>query len=167
MTSVECPDLEDLFNALEAGEGSALEHAGQCPLCTAIIEEHRLLEQDLYRLADPLPPPDLVHKVMARVAAEPTPARRELVTGLSILAASVVAGLGLLLFSDAALSGASTSLARLVVDGTALFEALLSGAHALWSTAAGPVAALLSLILFSSLFALKRLAGTGPTPSEA
>ncbi|HSP80064.1 MAG TPA: hypothetical protein VLQ93_16155 [Myxococcaceae bacterium] len=167
MTSVECPELEELFIALESGEGPALEHAGQCPLCTAIIEEHRLLEKDLYRLADPLPPPDLVHKVMARVAAEPTPARRELVTGLGILAASLVAGLGLLLFSDAALSGASTSLVRLVVDGKALFEALLSGADALWSTAAGPVAALLSLILFSSLFGLKRLAGNGPTPSEA
>jgi hypothetical protein len=162
MTSVECPELEELFIALESGEGPALEHAGQCPLCTAIIEEHRLLEQDLDRLADPLPPPDLVHKVMVRVATEPTPVRRELVTGLSILAASLAAGLGLLLFSDAALSGAGTSLARLLVDGKAFFEA-----HALWSTAAGPVAALFSLVLFSSLFGLKRLAGNGPTPSEA
>jgi hypothetical protein len=167
-TSIECPDLEVLFTELESGEhGPALEHAEGCPLCTAIIEEHRLLEKDLYRLADPLPPPDLVHKVMARVAVEPPPQRRELWTGLSILAASLVLGLGVLLSNDAALSGAGTTLARFLVDGKTFLEALQSGSRALWSTAAGPVASLLALLLFSSLFGLKRLAGNGPTPSEA
>lgn len=165
--TIECPDLEVLFTELEAGEGPALEHARQCPLCTAIIEEHRLLEKDLFRLADPLPPPDLVHKVMARVASEPTPVRRELWTGVSILVASIIAGLGVLISSDAALSGAGTGLARFVVGGKAFLDALMSGAHALWSTAAGPVAALLALLLLSSLFGIKRLAGNGPTPSEA
>ncbi|PTL85670.1 hypothetical protein [Vitiosangium sp. GDMCC 1.1324] len=164
---IECPDLEVLFTELETGEGPALEHAKHCPLCTAIIEEHRLLEKDLSRLADPLPPPDLVHKVMARVAAEPTPLRRELWTGVSILAASLAVGLGVLLSSDAALSGAGTALARFVVDGKAFFDALLSGGRALWSTAAAPVAGLLAALLLSSLFGIKRLAGSGPTPSEA
>lgn len=166
-TTCECPDLEVLFTELEAGEGPALEHARDCPLCTAIIEEHRLLEKDLYRMADPLPPPDLVHKVMVRVAAEPPPLRRELWTGVSILAVSILAGLGVLLSSDAALSGAGTGLARFLVDGKACLEALLSGARALWSTAAAPVAAVLALLLFTSLFGIKRLAGDGPTPSEA
>lgn len=167
-TSIECPDLEVLFTELESGEhGPAMTHAEECPLCTAIIEEHRLLEKDLYRLADPLPPPDLVHKVMARVAVEPPPLRRELWTGLSILMASLVLGLGVLLSNDAALSGAGTALARFLVDGKAFLEALRSGSHALWSTAASPVAALLALLLFSSLFGIKRLAGNGPTPSEA
>jgi hypothetical protein len=167
-TSIECPDLEVLFTELESGEhGPALAHAEGCPLCTAIIEEHRLLEKDLYRLADPLPPPDLVHKVMARVAIEPPPLRRELWTGLSILAASLVLGLGVLLSNDAALSGVGTALARFLVDGKFFLEALRSGGRALWSTAAGPVAGLLTLLLFSSLFGLKRLAGNGPTPSEA
>ncbi|MFL5353336.1 hypothetical protein [Archangium sp.] len=165
--TIECPDLEVLFTELEAGEGPALEHAKDCPLCTAIIEEHRLLEKDLFRLSDPLPPPDLVHKVMARVASEPTPVRRELWTGVSILAASIVLGLGVLISSDAALSGAGTGLARFVVDGKAFLDALMSGAHALWNTAAAPVAALLALLLLSSLFGIKRLAGNGPTPSEA
>jgi hypothetical protein len=167
MMSIECPELEELFIELEAGEGPALEHARQCPLCSAIIEEHRLLEKDLFRLVDPLPPPDLVHKVMARVAAEPTPMRRELVTGLTILSVSLAAGLGLLITNDAALSGASTSLARFLLDGKAFVEAVLGGARVLWSTASGPVAALLCLILFSSLFGLKRLAGNGPSPSDA
>ncbi|WP_257446232.1 hypothetical protein [Archangium lipolyticum] len=167
-TSIECPDLEVLFTEMESGEhGPAMEHAKLCPLCTAIIEEHRLLEKDLYRLADPLPPPDLVHKVMARVATEPPPLRSELWTGLSILAVSLLAGLGVLLTSDKALSGAGTGLARFLVDGRAFIEALLSGAHALWNTAAGPVAALLAALLFSTLFGIKRLAGNGPTPSEA
>ncbi|HYO52814.1 hypothetical protein [Archangium sp.] len=166
-TSIECPDLEVLFTELEAGEGPALEHAKHCPLCTAIIEEHRLLEKDLFRLADPLPPPDLVHKVMARVAAEPTPVRHELWTGLSILAVSLMMGLGLLLTNDTALSGLGKTLARNLVDGTALAEALLSGIHALWSTAAGPLLALLALFALSSVFGLKRLARNGPTPSEA
>ena len=52
-------------------------------------------------------------------------------------------------------------------DLRAFLEALRSGSHALWSTAASPVAALLALLLFSSLFGIKRLAGNGPTPSEA
>jgi hypothetical protein len=166
-TSIECPDLEVLFTELEAGEGPALEHAEHCPLCTAIIEEHRLLEKDLFRLADPLPPPDLVHKVMARVAAEPAPVRRELWTGLSILAVSLMMGLGLLLTSDTALSGLGKTLAHNLVDGTALAEALLSGIHAVWSTAAGPLLALLAFFVLSSVFGLKRLARNGPTPSEA
>ncbi|MGZ3459159.1 MAG: hypothetical protein ACXU86_11725 [Archangium sp.] len=166
-TSIECPDLEVLFAELETGEGPALEHARHCPLCTAIIEEHRLLEKDLFRLADPLPPPDLVHKVMARVAAEPAPVRGEIWTGLSILVVSLMVGLGVLISNDAALSGTGTGLARFVVDGKACIEALLSGAHALWSTAAGPVASVFALLLLSSLFGIKRLAGNGPTPSEA
>lgn len=70
----QCPDLEVLFIELEAGHGPALEHAEGCPLCAAVLEEHRQLEKDLFRLADPLPPPDLVHQVMARVAASPAPA---------------------------------------------------------------------------------------------
>ena len=72
----QCPDLEVLFIELEAGHGPALEHAEGCPLCAAVLEEHRQLEKDLFRLADPLPPPDLVHQVMARVAASPRPCAR-------------------------------------------------------------------------------------------
>ncbi|KFA93751.1 hypothetical protein [Archangium violaceum] len=166
-TPIECPDLEVLFTELEAGEGPSLEHAEQCPLCTAIIEEHRLLEKDLCRLADPLPPPDLVHKVMARVAAEPTPVRRELWTGLSILGASLMMGLGLLLTSDAALSGLGKTMARTLVGGTAFTEALMSGVHALWSTAAGPLVALVAFVILSSVFGLKRLIRNDPTPSQA
>lgn len=167
MNPTECPDLEVLFTELEAGEGSALDHAAECPLCSAVLEEHRLLEKDLSRLADPLPPPTLVANVMARVAAEPPPLRREVWTGMTILVSALVAGLGLLFTNDSALGRLGLAVARGVVGGRAFVEALASGAQALWSTAAGPVAAALALLLLVSLFGLKRLAGNTPTPSEA
>ncbi len=167
MTPTECPDLEVLFTELEAGEGPALDHAADCPLCSAMMEEHRQLEKDLYRLADPLPPPTLVANVMARVASEPPPLRRELWSGLTILVASLVVGLGLLIGNDAALSRLGTALASLVMDSKALLQGLASGASALWQTAAGPVAVVLVLSLLVSLFGLKRLVGTGPNLSEA
>ena len=167
VNETQCPDVEALFTELAEGQGPALDHAAECPLCQALMEEHRLLEKDLSRLADPLPPPDLVHKVMARVAAEPVPQRRELWTGLSILSLSMVTGLGVLVGSDAALGRLGTALASLLVDGRGLLQALHSGLSALWQTAAGPVAVLLTFVLLSSLFAIQRLAGAGPTPSKA
>src|SRR2546430_11594113 len=51
-----CPDLEQIFEELAEGKGPALEHARGCPLCAEILEEHRQLEKDLFRLADPMPP---------------------------------------------------------------------------------------------------------------
>lgn len=167
MSEQQCPDLEVLFTELEAGEGPALDHAAECALCSSVLEEHRLMEKDLFRLADPLPPPSLVANVMARVAAEPPPLRRELWTGLGILATALLAGFGYLFTSDRALSQVGTAVARGVVDGRAFVEALAAGGHALWSTAAGPVAAVLALFLLLSLFGLKRFAGSNPTPSEA
>lgn len=167
MTPTQCPDLEVLFTELDAGEGPSLEHAASCPLCSAVLEEHRLMEKDLFRLADPLPPPSLVANVMARVATEPPPLRSELWVGLTILVASVVTGLGLLIFNDQALSQVGTALAALFMDGKLLLQGLASGASALWNTAAGPVAALLLVMLFASLFGLKRLAGSSPNLSNA
>ena len=167
MTPTQCPELEVLFTELEAGEGSALDHAATCPLCSAMLEEHRQLEKDLYRLADPLPPPTLVATVMARVATEPTPLRRELWAGVPILLLSLAVGLGLLITNDGALSRLGAGLASLFMNGRALIQGLVSGANALWHTAAGPVTALLVLLLLLSLSGLKRLVGTGPNPSQA
>ena len=167
MTPTECPDLEVLFTELDAGKGPALEHAATCPLCSSMLEEHRQLEKDLYRLADPLPPPSLVASVMARVATEPPPLRRELWTGITILVASLAGGLGMLLSNDAALSRLGAGLASVVIDGKALLMGLSSGASAVWNTAAGPVAGILVLMLLVSLFGLKRLAGSGPNLSDS
>ncbi|WP_338866476.1 hypothetical protein [Myxococcus stipitatus] len=162
-----CPDLEVLFAELEEGEGSALDHAADCAACSAILEEHRLMEQDLYRLADPLPPPTLVASVMARVATEPVPQRREVWSGLVILMSSLVGGLGVLVMSDQAMGRLGTGVASLLVEGRGFVEGLLSGARALWSTEGLAIAAILALLLLTSLAGLKRLAGSAPTPSEA
>ncbi|MDC0707717.1 hypothetical protein POL68_04480 [Stigmatella sp. ncwal1] len=167
MTPTQCPELEVLFTELEVGEGPALEHAAACPLCSAILEEHRQLEKDLYRLADPLPPPALVATVMARVAVEPPPLRRELWAGVSILAVSLFTGLGLLISNDRALSHLGLALASLVSDGKSLALDLANGGSALWNIAAGPITAILLSMLFVCLFGLKRLAGSPPPLTEA
>src|SRR5271156_1517651 len=88
---MDCPDLETLLLAQVDGSGDCQEHVASCPQCAAVLEEHRQLEKDLFRLADPLPPADLVAKVMQRGAAEPLPLRSEIRVGVSILAATVMA----------------------------------------------------------------------------
>lgn len=167
MNTHPCPDLEVLFTALEAGEGSALDHAAECAACGAVLEEHRLMEQDLYRLADPLPPPSLVANVMAAVAAEPVPQRREVWSGVAILLTSLVGGLGYLLLNDHALGRLGMGVTSLAMEGRLFVEGLFSGAQALWMSAGLAVATTLALLLLTSLYGLKRLAGNVPTPSEA
>jgi hypothetical protein len=162
MSPTPCPDLEVLFAELEAGEGPALDHAAECEACAAVMEEHRLLENDLYRLADPLPPPSLVVNVMARVAESPVPQRREVWTGLCILLTSLGVGLGFLFTNDRALGRMGTAFAASVRDGRAFVEGLFSGAHALWSTAGLAVACIVAFVVFTSLFGLKRLVGSPP-----
>lgn len=162
MSTTPCPDLEVLFAELEAGEGPALDHAAECEACAALMEDHRLLENDLFRLADPLPPPSLVVNVMARVAESPVPQRREVWTGLCILLTSLGVGLGFLFSSDRALGRMGTAFASSVRDSRAFVEGLFSGAHALWSTAGLAVACIVAFVVFTSLFGLKRLAGSPP-----
>ncbi|RKH36740.1 hypothetical protein [Corallococcus llansteffanensis] len=167
MSPTPCPDLEVLFAELEAGEGPGLDHAAECDACAALLEDHRLLEQDLFRLADPLPPPSLVANVMARVAESPVPQRREVWTGLAILLTSLGAGLGFLFTNDQALGRLGTAFASTVVDTRVVVEGLLSGAHALWSTAGVAVACFIAFVVLSSLLGLKRLVGSPPSLSEA
>ncbi|MCP3138096.1 hypothetical protein [Pyxidicoccus xibeiensis] len=167
MTPHPCPDLELLFAELEAGEGPALDHAAECEACAAVLEEHRLMENDLYRLSDPLPPPSFVANVMARVAAEPVPQRREVWSGVAILLTSLMGGLGYLLMNDQALGHLGTGVASFLFEGRLFVEGVLSGAHALWATAGLAVATTLAFLLLSSLYGLKRLAGSVPTPFEA
>jgi hypothetical protein len=163
----QCPELEQLFTELEVGDGPALQHAYGCDDCRLILEEHRQLEKDLYRLADPLPPPTLVMNVMARVAAEPAPMRRELWTALPIVLVSLAAGLALVFGNDAALARISTTLASLATRGSVILGALGTGADALWATAALPIALGAVLLLVLPVLGLKRLAGSLPSPSEA
>src|SRR6478672_7907016 len=59
-----------------------------------LLEEHRQLEKDLLRLADPLPPPDFVHQVMRKVATAPAPAPapRDIALAALIMVSAVTAG---------------------------------------------------------------------------
>lgn len=166
-THSDCPELEVLFAELDAGEGPALDHAAECEACAALMEEHRQLEKDLYRLADPLPPSNLVTLVMARVATEPTPVRRELMTGIPILVASLFGGLALLLGSDAALARLGLNVGRFVVEGRVFAEGLGNGLAALWATAALPIVACTATLFLFSLWGLRRLTDSSATFTEA
>ena len=86
-----CPELETLLIGAAERDADALAHLRTCPRCAALAEEHRQLEKDLFRLADPMPPLDFVQSVMARVALEPAPSRVELRTGFTILAVTLIA----------------------------------------------------------------------------
>lgn len=152
-----CPDLEALFVGVAEGDETMLEHAAACSACAFLLEDHRQLEKDLFRIQDPLPPPDFTAMVMAKVAEAPVPVAAELKTGLAIL--FVAAGL----FLTAVLAGGATAadvgagFARLVVELRALAVAATNGVEAIWTTAAGPAVAVSVLLILSSLLWFRRL----------
>lgn len=159
MTEGTCPDLEVLFTDLAEGHGPALDHAKDCVGCAAVLEEHRQMEKDLFRLADPLPPPELVHQVMAKVAAAPAPFRVELMLGIGIFFATIAGALGLKVASGAGLGDAGTTVASAVVHGRAFLVGLSAAMEVVWKTAALPVAAILTVLIAFSLYGLKRMTG--------
>lgn len=166
MTMDTCPDLEVLFTEAAEGKGPAFEHARTCPACLALLEEHRQLEKDLYRLADPLPPPDFVRRVMAKVAKAPAPASSELKVGLAILVVALTVPLATWVLQGGSLASLATAVADAVVGTRPFLAALASALGALWSTAALPVAASIALILICGLVGLKRLAGLPTNPPD-
>jgi len=123
----------------------------------ALLEEHRQLEKDLFRLGDPLPPPNFVHQVLARVEARPVAVRVEVVSAAAILAAALaVAATGIAWTGVGASAG--VELAQFAVAARELAVGLGSGLGALWRTAAGPMVAVLSMMLVAMLATLRRLA---------
>ncbi len=160
--SGDCPQLEQLFNDLAEGAGPALEHARGCDLCSGLLEEHRQLEKDLYRLADPLPPADFVHRVMEKVAAAPVPVRSELKVGLSILVFTLVAACAAFVLGDGGLGTLGAGAANAVVGLKSFTLGAQNLLTVLWKTAAVPTAVSLSFVLMISLLFLKRLAGSAP-----
>jgi len=162
-----CPDIEVLLAELAEGSGPLLEHARACEHCSAILEEHRQLEKDLFRLADPLPPPDFTQLVMARVAAQRAPMHLNVALGLAIAATAF--GLGI--FTLASTGGGVSTVGALV--GSALITAksfwvgTQKAVSLLWAAEALPMAISLFIILLICLFALKRLVGDSRVFSEA
>ncbi len=155
-----CPELEVLFFGVAEGDEELQAHARSCASCAAALEEHRQLEKDLYRLVDPLPPPDFTRLVMAKVAAAPVPVSREVKAGGGILLISLAMFVGFLVTGGATWAGAGAAFARAMLELRNLAIAIGSGLAALWNTAAIPLVAISFLVLASALFGLKRLAGS-------
>ena len=167
MTVEACPELEELFTQLSEGHGPALEHAKHCVVCSAILEEHRQLEKDLYRLADPLPPADLVHKVMAKVAAEPRPIAAEVRVGISILLAAGLLAVMSLLGTGIGAGTFGKELASFFVDARVVVEAVGQALASAWAAAGVPLAAGSFVFIVVSLLGLRRLtAGSGTSEAQ-
>jgi len=124
-----------------------------------LLEEHRQLEKDLLRLADPLPPADFVHRVMQKVAAAPAPAMapRDVALAIFITAATFTAGVLLFVSRGVGFEGVGLSFADTFIHVRELVIGVGSAVEAVWRTAAVPVAIGLTAMLVSSMVALKRL----------
>jgi anti-sigma factor RsiW len=157
---MECPDLETLLMAQADGSGDCQAHVAACPSCAALLEEHRLLEKDLFRLFDPNPPADLVAKVMSRVQAEPPPFRVEMRVGISILAAAVMAAVLSFVATHGPIGLLGATAARALVSWKTVFFGLNNAVQVAWSTTTIPLAVSTSLVLFVSLVGLRRVAPT-------
>jgi len=132
----------------------------------ALKEEHRQLEKDLFRLADPLPPGDFVAQVMSRVEAAPAPMRlrSEIFTASLVLGVTVGLAVTALVATGAAGSSLGLALAQVVVVLREVLVGLGSALSVLWRTAAVPMVATLSMMLAFSLYALRRVSAA---PSKA
>ncbi len=161
-----CPELETLALAAAEHDADALAHLRACPSCALLVEQHRQLEKDLFRLVDPLPPPDLVANVMARVAREPAPVRMELKTGLSILAVALMAVTLSFVASHGHIGLLGTRAADMVLTWRNLLFGASEGLRALWTTAAIPLVLTMAGLVVTSVLGLRRVAGQRVVEAE-
>jgi hypothetical protein len=153
-----CPELETLMVGVAEHDADALAHLRNCPDCAFLAEEHRQLEKDLTRLVDPLPPPDFVHSVMARVALAPAPVRVELRTGLSILAVTLMGATLAFVATHGNLGLLGTHAASAIVAWRNFFFGASEALAAVWSTAALPLAVAMAGLVVMSTLGVRRLA---------
>jgi hypothetical protein len=162
-----CPDIELLFAEVAEGGGPLVEHARTCEHCSAILEEHRQLEKDLFRLADPLPPPNFTQQVMARVAAHRVPSRANIALGLAIAATAFGLGVFTLVSAGVGVGSLGTLAGSILITGKSVLVGSQKAVSVLWATEALPLAVSLFVVLLACLFALKRLVGDARVFSEA
>lgn len=124
-----------------------------------LLEEHRQLEKDLLRLADPLPPPDFLARVMSRVAEAPARplSRADVWSAVAIVGVTLSLAVIALLVSGGSTGAFGLALASLVVKLREGLVATGTALSALWATAALPTVLGLSLLLAATLTAFRRL----------
>lgn len=124
-----------------------------------LLEEHRQLEKDLLRLADPLPPPDFLANVMTRVAEAPARplSRADVWSAVAIVGVALGLAVVALVLSGGVSGGFGLAVASLVVKLREGLVAFGSALGALWSTAAVPTAVALSVLLVGALALFRRL----------
>jgi len=162
-----CPDIEVLLAEVAEGSGPLLEHARGCEHCSAILEEHRQLEKDLFRLADPLPPPDFTHLVMARVAAQRAPMHLNVTVGLAIAVTAFGLGIFTLVSTGGGVSTVGALAGSALITAKSFWVGTQKAVSLLWAAEALPMAVSLFIVLLICLFALKRLVGDSRVFSEA
>lgn len=143
------PELEALLSELAPTEAER----------TALLEEHRQLEKDLLRLADPLPPPDFLANVMSRVAEAPARplSRADVWSAVAIVGVTLSLAVIALLVSGSVTGSFGLALASLAVKLREGLVAAGTALNALWATAALPTVLGLSLLLAATLTAFRRL----------
>jgi anti-sigma factor RsiW len=156
-----CPDPWELLEGLDAGDPSATQHLSTCEGCSALVEEHRQLEKDLYRLSDPLPPKDFVSNVMARVEEEPVPVGVELSWGLSILGAAAMLFVLAFVHSHGHVGATSAWVASSLVSARVVAGSLFFALGAAWHAAAAPLMVALGGVLTAALLGLSKLSPQG------
>ena len=149
MSEINDPELEALLAELAPTESERV----------FLLEEHRQLEKDLLRLADPLPPPDFLANVMSRVAEAPARplSRTDVWSAVAIIGVTMSLAVIALLVSGGVTGGFGLALASMVVKLREALVASGSALLALWTTAALPTVVGLSLLLAATLTAFRRL----------
>lgn len=128
-----------------------------------LLEEHRQLEKDLLRLADPLPPPDFLQGVMKKVRAAPAPAISRADVGWAAAIVGLTLAAAVFAFSSAGGStdGLGVGFARALLSLRSGTVGFFSALATVWRTSALPMMVGLSGVLFVCLVALRQLAGRG------
>ncbi len=133
-----------------------------------LLEEHRQLEKDLLRLADPMPPPDFVHAVMAKVAVAPAraPAKSEIAMAVIIVSAALAASVLAFGAAHGDVGDLGLTFTRMVLQLRDTAVGLGSALAALWRTAALPLTIGMAAALAACLVALKRVLNNGFTEAK-
>jgi hypothetical protein len=128
-----------------------------------LLEEHRQLEKDLLRLADPPPPADFLAGVMKKVRAAPAPAvsRADIGWALGIIGLTLAASVFAFSSAGGSPDGVGVGLARVALDFRSGMVGFFSALASVWRTSGLPLIVGLSGTLFFCLVALRQLAGRG------